>query len=98
MKEGKEPMRSFSDLIQFMQPKRTEPLPNASTPPESAKPNVGKPISSAITNDEPDTSSIDNSLESVVHSQFDSESVQTPAKHVLESNSEDAKIASESVE
>lgn len=27
MKEGKEPMRSFSDLIQFMQPKRSEPLP-----------------------------------------------------------------------
>ncbi len=114
MKEGKEPMRSFSDLIQFMQPKRTEPLPSAtekSTPKNSpaitndatneSGTSVAESIVQVESNVRPDTGVHDTGVHDTgVHDtgNVDQAVVQPAAKQVIDTAVEDVKIASEPAE
>jgi predicted RNA-binding protein with RPS1 domain len=92
MKEGKEPMRSFSDLIQFMQPKRTEPLPAVVTQ-EPVKP---------VASDVPVETNVEGSIraQSVLDDAgtVANDAVQPAIKQAVEILSEDSKIASEPAE
>ncbi len=101
MKEGKEPMRSFSDLIQFMQPKRTEPLPSVVEKPtpknqpaatNDASNEPVAPVAESIAHEDSNLRS-----EAVVPdaNSGDQAVVQPAAKQVIDTAVEDAKIASE---
>jgi hypothetical protein len=104
MKEGKEPMRSFSDLIQFMQPKRTEPLPSVAE--KSAQKN--SPATTSDVTNESGTPVAESNVQlesnlrsdAVVHNAANADQavVQPAAKQVIDTNVEDVKVASESAE
>lgn len=105
MKEGKEPMRSFSDLIQFMQPKRTEPLPSVtekSTPKNSpaATNESATPVAESNVQLESNLRSDAIVQNAAVHSPANADQaiVQPAAKQIVDTNVEDVKVPSESAE
>ena len=106
MKEGKEPMRSFSDLIQFMQPKRSEPLPPVADKSDAKGSSVATNDSVAPVTSEPIAQSESKLRSSVVLDDSGSvanDAVQPAVKqNTVNQNmdhvAEDSKIASEPAE
>jgi len=105
MKQGKEPMRSFSDLIQFMQPKRNDPLPDNSGL-DSVQSKTDKPIADLATASElvpprVNETSASASRPEVVHSDAStggSVVLQNPDSEKLDSDSPKSEIVRESAE
>jgi predicted RNA-binding protein with RPS1 domain len=109
MKEGKEPMRSFSDLIQFMQPKRTEPLPSVAekSTPKNSPAATSDATNESITSVAESIVQLESNLRSdavvqdtVIHNPANADQavVQPAAKQVIDTTVEDVKVASEPAE